>query len=63
MKTLIEKFIIKYLLKHYTMFTLDGKTVRVFSKDFYDDVVQPAIDSEWVKRKGANCRHTFKSII
>lgn len=62
MKKLIDKLIIKYLLKHGTVLKAEGKVVRVFSESFDDKVVRPALDFEWASRNGVNCRHTFKPI-
>lgn len=41
MERLIEKMIIKYLLKHYNVFERDGIVVRAFSMDYYFNVVKP----------------------
>lgn len=40
MKTLINKFIVWYLLRYCNaVLRYDGRVVRVFSQGFYDDVV------------------------
>lgn len=39
MNKIVQRLIIKYLLKHNTSFSLDGKTVRVFSDDWYKEKI------------------------
>ena len=51
MKNIIKRFIVWYLCKYCNcIFNYNGKTVRVFSEEFYNDELKPKLHEIMVRQ-------------